>query len=710
MNTKNPYITGAPVGNTEIFVGREEVLKDVLEMVRSDNQNAIVLYGQRRIGKTSVLQKLETIILQENENCRVANFDLMSRAKKPFEKVWAELEKRILAQFNQAVLHHGNNSFWDRLSTLLDNDNSLLVLLLDEFDALEEWEQPQKKQAITELFPALLKLLKQHKNFKCVFTIGRDIKHLSSKSFSQLSEIPHRKISLLEETQVDKLINFSEKALDWTLEAIKEVKSLTNGQAYCVQLLCEQIWNHFYSEQQRPKISPQQVKKAASDILSPDIFKEDLWDGLPAAGKVIVSVLSEFEEGATEAQLLEEIRTRGGIANVMQEQLEEVPTSLVTLDFIERVEGEKYKFRVELIRQYVQKFDPFDDVQKELDHFTDRVADEFYATAYKFVHQYQRYDDAIPLLEKTIEQNPRHIKAHQLLARIFLDQRKFEEAEKTLKEFYGYNPRAATPQLRDIYLAWANICERDQDKLKFYDKVLKFDPNHPEAQKQQKEISERLKAKRRRFIEQVKRVIQNYQKRIAQVMAFVVSLYVSYFLPVEFPSFLPVKFPSNLLFEIEKADHNYHLKSVPSSEPHLLASIQTIITNPNIQPREATFKYENYKPVALTPLANTETPTYQIDGEDTLQYPFFEPNQPTPSPFIFTFQFDNNINRNVEFKCKAVDTGKIPVGCEVKQIGYHSILRGIPWWMIGTLFGLLLVIFFEIGYYAWKNRERDDVF
>ena len=47
----NPYVAGNPVGDSPAFVGRADVL-------RRAQDNAIVLYGQRRIGKTSILQHL----------------------------------------------------------------------------------------------------------------------------------------------------------------------------------------------------------------------------------------------------------------------------------------------------------------------------------------------------------------------------------------------------------------------------------------------------------------------------------------------------------------------------------------------------------------------------------------------------------------------------------------------------------------------------
>ncbi len=55
-NLHNPYIAGNPVGDSETFIGKMDVLSEVNRLLENPNANAIILYdGQRRIGKTSIL-------------------------------------------------------------------------------------------------------------------------------------------------------------------------------------------------------------------------------------------------------------------------------------------------------------------------------------------------------------------------------------------------------------------------------------------------------------------------------------------------------------------------------------------------------------------------------------------------------------------------------------------------------------------------------
>ena len=79
----NPYIAGNPVGDSPAFVGRDDVVRDVLRVLRRPQDNAIVLYGQRRIGKTSILQHLR-VQLPEEGPYRPVYFDLQYKAAGPW--------------------------------------------------------------------------------------------------------------------------------------------------------------------------------------------------------------------------------------------------------------------------------------------------------------------------------------------------------------------------------------------------------------------------------------------------------------------------------------------------------------------------------------------------------------------------------------------------------------------------------------------------
>ena len=59
---RNPYIAGKALNDARGFFGREDVFRLVETVLSSPDQNSVVLFGQRRIGKTSILLNLLTIL------------------------------------------------------------------------------------------------------------------------------------------------------------------------------------------------------------------------------------------------------------------------------------------------------------------------------------------------------------------------------------------------------------------------------------------------------------------------------------------------------------------------------------------------------------------------------------------------------------------------------------------------------------------------
>ena len=59
----NPYIAGAPVTETSMFFGREEVFRWIERSLAGKYvDHILVLHGQRRVGKTSVLKQIPNFL------------------------------------------------------------------------------------------------------------------------------------------------------------------------------------------------------------------------------------------------------------------------------------------------------------------------------------------------------------------------------------------------------------------------------------------------------------------------------------------------------------------------------------------------------------------------------------------------------------------------------------------------------------------------
>src|SRR5258706_13376345 len=125
----NPYIAGNPVGKTQAFIGREDVLREVMRVIKNPSQNAIALYGQRRIGKTSILQYLNVHLPQEGAY-KPVYFDLQDKAAMTLARVLEELARTIALTYGRPEPNLGEDietafqSNWlpELLQSLKDNE------------------------------------------------------------------------------------------------------------------------------------------------------------------------------------------------------------------------------------------------------------------------------------------------------------------------------------------------------------------------------------------------------------------------------------------------------------------------------------------------------------------------------------------------------------------------------------------------------------
>ncbi|MEK8021615.1 MAG: ATP-binding protein, partial [Candidatus Parabeggiatoa sp.] len=289
MFPTNPYIVGNPVGNSLVFVGRADILREVRRVVHEPQQNAIVLYGQRRIGKTSVLQELEAQLPQEGHY--PIFFDLQNKAEWSLGRVLRELAQQISRLLELAHPDLGDDpettfrQVW--LPDVLNNlsTDASLLLLFDEFDVLAN---PESEQAGAAFFPYLRDLLIIHlKHLNAVFAIGRNIDDLSSIALSLFRNVPTQRVSLLSRAETVKLIHLSQtnQTLNWSNDdAVEKVWQLTNGHPFLTQALCSHIWDRLHNKNpnEPPTVTLKDVEEAIPDTLSTRRNTlEWLWDGLP---------------------------------------------------------------------------------------------------------------------------------------------------------------------------------------------------------------------------------------------------------------------------------------------------------------------------------------------------------------------------------------------------------------------------------------------
>jgi len=492
----NPYIAGNPVGGSEAFVGRTDILRTVLRVLKNPGENAIVLYGQRRIGKTSVLLELMRRLPQEGPYQPIY-FDLQDKAALPLSTVLRELMQRIAAATgmpaptvtNDALPEQFQITFLQAVLQQLSTETSL-VLLFDEFDVLDN---PGEGQAGTEFFPYLRNLLTLNPRLQFGFVIGRRPEDLSSFTLSIFKGIKAEPISLLTATDTTALVRLSEQngSLHWAEEAIAQVYALTGGHPFLTQQLCQELWETAWQDDstETPLITPAAIDAAIDPTLrSATNALEWLWDGLRPAQRIVAAALAEAGPDSITQEELESRLQQSGV-RILVGELQDAPRTLQDWDMLEPGKT-GYRFRVELLRRWLVKNKPLTRVQEEIDYIQP-VAENLFQAAYAF-YQGGQLEQALPLLRQTVALNPNHLRGTQVLSEILLAQKEVDEARQLLENLYQYHPGAARPRLVQALLIQANAEQNDDQQNMLFDRILELEPNQREAKiwRQQRLLSQ----------------------------------------------------------------------------------------------------------------------------------------------------------------------------------------------------------------------------
>ena len=473
----NPYVAGNPVGDSHAFVGRADVVREVVRVLRRPQDNAIVLYGQRRIGKTSILQHLAAVLPQEGPY-RAVYFDLQDKAAWPLGRVLQDLARTIANALGQPDPDLGSDpetafrQEW--LPAVLGDlpEGCSLVLLFDEFDVLAD---PQTEQAAAAFFPYLRDLLASDpQRLQFVFVIGRNVDDLTNIALSLFKGTPAQRVSLLSRKDTIDLVRLSEAngTLRWPDEAVERIWQLTCGHPFLTQQLCSHVWEQVYDEEPSgsPIVTPEDVDAAIPDALEASRNTlEWLWDGLPPAERVVASVLAGVGPSSITQEGLEQLLHESGVRIVIRE-LQNAPQLLQEWDLIEP-SNDGYRFRVELLRRWIIEHKPLRRVQEELDRI-EPVAESLYRAGLGY-YQNEQFEQAIGALRQAIGLNPNHVGANQLLADILLAQGRPREAQQLLEQLYEYQPAAARSRLVQALLAQARAVDGGDKQLTYLRRMLK---------------------------------------------------------------------------------------------------------------------------------------------------------------------------------------------------------------------------------------------
>ncbi|MBA2395841.1 MAG: PQQ-binding-like beta-propeller repeat protein [Ktedonobacteraceae bacterium] len=355
----NPYSVGMPIRKGDMFYGRKENLMTLKADLTNPEVNVtIVLFGQRRSGKTSILNQLvNTDVLaphipiyvdMQNESLGITISKFLRNIAYYIQKAMkargVSLQPPGLKDFEDDPVFVFN-CFLDEAESHLQDQK--LILLIDEFEILEQ--KVKEKELPQEIFEYLRSLMQHHENMSFLFSGTHTIKQLTASYWSVFFNIArHYKLSALgEEAATQLIVKPVEGMLEYDPFAIQKVRRLTADQAYLIQLICRSLVDHC-NTMQKNYVTINDVNTVLDAVMETgEVHFQWIWEQISQQERIVLSILAQ--EGGEDRRLLspidiEEIYTSHGLAYNHNEVLQAL-SGLREKDVIE-ISSNNTRFRV----------------------------------------------------------------------------------------------------------------------------------------------------------------------------------------------------------------------------------------------------------------------------------------------------------------------------------------------------------------------------
>ncbi|MHC9539703.1 MAG: ankyrin repeat domain-containing protein [Vulcanimicrobiota bacterium] len=367
---RNPYVAGNPITDGALFFGRQDIFDFIREKItQADTGTAIVVYGGRRTGKTSVLCQIMNGRLGEGF-VPVYN-DLQEMADIDTHEFFERLQDNILKSLNHTGILVVHKDFskkelnpYHLFDHLLDNTERALrqksrkhylLMLIDEYEILGN--KVEKGHLSDEVFQYMRAIMQNRSRISFIFTGTRQLELLKGLHWPLMFNTAiYRKISFLEEKEARRLIEVPLAGLvKYDTSAVDKILRLTWGQPYFIQLICLHIVD-IVNQKKVPVITENEVKEAVHLISRhPVPHMIYLWKECEPEERIVMAALSEIIQNAAAWVTLNDLEKIFSDEHITltPEQIKTGINELMNHEYIERTTDDTYRFIIDLLRYWI---------------------------------------------------------------------------------------------------------------------------------------------------------------------------------------------------------------------------------------------------------------------------------------------------------------------------------------------------------------------
>ena len=373
----NPYVAGNPVTGPQMFFGREDVFEFVSNaLVGRHQDNVIVLHGERRTGKTSVLYQIHRHIDSRYIPVLIdlQAFSMEGTGTFLWEiasSIWRTLRRdRDIdvgrprqEDFGAQPREFFQSVFLDRIWESIGDCQ--LLLMVDESVRLED--QILAERLDRDIFAYLRHLMQHHPRLNFIFSIGSRLEELQRDYAELFSVGVYKKVSFLPPDAVRDLITqpvsgifeYADGAVDYIIE-------VGGRHAYYTQLICHSLFT-LWERTRAERITADDVRAILLEVIERgEVNLKFIWDQASPVERLVlaamVDAMGNRNHPISERDIQRALRKRQ-----LPISLAEINSALAALVSREAITlGGSYKFSVDLLRVYVNERHRLEWVQEEL--------------------------------------------------------------------------------------------------------------------------------------------------------------------------------------------------------------------------------------------------------------------------------------------------------------------------------------------------------
>jgi tetratricopeptide (TPR) repeat protein len=491
----NPYVVGQTIKGEYGFYGRHNLVEAVVNTLITTQQNTIVLHGQRRIGKSSLLHRLRRDKTLGRTHLPVF-FDLQLRQGFPLARILADLAQTISDELNLSVplpdevslvadYHQFRRAFLPEIYRHLDDKR--LLILFDEFDVVVPPDVADRFPADTLLGYLQIQIEEDQQHLAFVFVVGQRLDLLAEGYRRLFRGARTEPVGRLGQKDTYELLTElgQQGGISYTDDALAEIWALTNGHPYLAQLLGSEIFDRL-QKQGSQQASATDVEACLDKAMEHGLGALDwFWRGFNHEEKLVLAAVAELtdhQQSINDAEIEETLRQH--LLFLTDVDRRNAYRQLIQGDFLVDVGGQRYQFAVEFIRRWIVKHHSLKEAQRQIAQGSPE-AQHHYQEGLR-VFQKGGLDEAIKNYRQALKHDPHFSGPRLALARVLRAQGETEAAIAEYEEAYQLDPATAREELIELHLDCARNFEKasdDEATLVHTRRILQIDPRRAEARR-----------------------------------------------------------------------------------------------------------------------------------------------------------------------------------------------------------------------------------